>query len=344
MARKEATVGANLNAMTTRALAAALRSAAAGPEVLGEVIRREPDNLRGVLERVVASPARASELRRIASTTLGKIQDSRSIPALLAAARSRDDELARRAIEALGKVGTAETLARLGRLRKSRPQVRRSLAFARSLIAHRHGLSGWALRLPRSAKVMQIDTDRAVVLGCKRLSRKEWSALAPSLRVIEEVVPPADKAPLAFQCGKEEFLLLVNPLLQLGVSAMTRPLVAAALVKLSRAQQQWFVAEYFFCDLARGGRARIVGARPTGTVVHVGFAVAEHGDVHVELQSLDTPLAMPTFVTAAVGPTVQRGLRFEALVERTRPRSVNKPRVPAQVLAGSAFSKARVGR
>ena len=49
-----------------------------------------------------------------------KMRNSRSIPALLKAARSKDDELARRAIEALGKVGTDSTLARLGQLRGTR--------------------------------------------------------------------------------------------------------------------------------------------------------------------------------------------------------------------------------
>ena len=175
-----------------------------------------------------------------------KIRNSRSIPALLTAAKSKDDELARRAIEALGKVGTASTLARLGRLRGSTPRVRKSMAFARSLLAHRHGVKGWALKLPRGARMMPFDSDRAVALNSKSLSSKEWPAIRRSLRVVKEVVPPADKAPLAFQCGSEQYLLLVNPLLERGVSALSRPLVAAALVKFSRATQRWYVAEYFF--------------------------------------------------------------------------------------------------
>ena len=162
-----------------------------------------------------------------------KMRNSRSIPALLKAARSKDDELARRAIEALGKVGTASTLARLGRLRGTTPRVRKSIAFARSLLAHRHGVKGWALKLPRGARMMPFDSDRAVALSSKSLPSKEWPAIKRSLRVVKEVVPPADKPPLAFQCGSEQYLLLVNPLLERGVSAMTRPLVAAALVKFS---------------------------------------------------------------------------------------------------------------
>jgi hypothetical protein len=312
---------------------------------LGEVIRRNPSNLRGILERIVASTARPNELRRIASLTLGQLQDARSIPALLSAAKSKDDALSRRAVEALGRVGTAETLIPLGRLRKAAPEVRKSLAFARSLIAYRHGVKGWSLKLPRSAIVAPVDSDQAATLSGKPLSRKAWGELRPSLRVIKEVLPPGDKAPLAFTCGKDEFVLLVNPSLESGwAPAMNRPLVAAALLKRSRAQQQWFVAEYFFCDPVRAGRARVIGARPTGTVVHTGAAVTEDGDVHVSLQSLDTPLAMPMTITAVVGPTVPRGLRFAALVERTRRRSVNKPRTPVQVATQSVRSTAHLGR
>jgi hypothetical protein len=265
-----------------------------------------------------------------------KMRNSRSMPALLKAAKSKDDELARRAIESLGKIGTASTLARLGRLRGSTPRVRKSIAFARSLLAHRHGVKGWALKLPRGARMMPFDSDRAVALNSKTLSSKEWPAIKRSLRVVKEVVPPTDKPPLAFQCGSEQYLLLVNPLLERGVSAMSRPLVAAALVKFSRATDRWYVAEYFLCDSSRSGQARIVGARPTGTIVHAGLAVAEREDVRVELQSLDSPLTMPTSISAAVGPTVQRGLQFLALVERERPRGASKPKVP-QVMASSEW-------
>ncbi len=75
---------------------------------------------RRVLERIVASRAQASQQRRIASTTLGKMQDIRSIPALLAAARSKDDGVARRAIEALGTVGTHKTLSSLNGCARAR--------------------------------------------------------------------------------------------------------------------------------------------------------------------------------------------------------------------------------
>lgn len=301
-------------------------------EALGEVIRRNPRNLRTTLERIAASPARPSELRRIASVTLGQLQDKRSVPALLAAAKSADDALSRRAVEALGRVGAAETLAPLGRLRKGAPRVRKSLAFAQSMIAYRHGVKGWSLKLPRRASVAQVDSDRAVVLSGKPQSLRKWGELRSSLRVIKEVLPPADTAPLTFRCGNDELLLLVNPSLAGDwQSAMTRPLVAAALLKFSLARQRWFVVEYVFCDPLRAGRARLTGARPTGTVVHTGAAIAEHGNVYFTLQSLDTPLAMPMTVTATVGSTVPRGFDFAVLVERTRSRNVNKPRTPAQL-------------
>ena len=311
-------------------LAAAVRSAQATPEELREAIRRRPAQLRETLETVVADPARPPEMRAIAAVGLGSLPDGRSAGALLKAAASKDGALARRAIEALGRVGTPDTLARLRRLAPVPGAAQKTLDFARSLIAYRHGLEGERLALPRGARVTPVDRARAAALPVARLSSAAWAALKPALHGADTTVVPAARAPLEIRCARDRLLLFVHPMLEDGAPgpALARPMVAAVLMKWSPTLARWFLAEYIFSHPLRGGAAQLLGTRPTGGLVHTGRARTEGASLRVALQALDTPLAAPAQIDGLIGAAAPQGLRLDALVEPDRTRNRRAPRAP----------------
>ena len=319
---------AAVHALGTAALSAAVQRPQPQPEALRELVRRRPAQLRQTLEQIVADPARPAELRTIATVGLSDLRDGRSTPALLSAARSGDASLARRAFEALGRVGTAQTLAELKTIKAPAGPARRSLAFARSLIAYRHGLSGQKLALPRKAVVTPIDASRAQRLPVARMAARPWAALKPALDGADVSLAPTDRPPLEMLCGRERWLLLPHPALDGAQAAMAlkRPIVAAVLMKHSPTLGSWFVAEYVFAHPAKGQVAALFGVRPTGTLVHSGRIVAEGAALRLELQALDSPLAAPAMVSATLGTA--EGVMLQARVEPDRSRQRSQPRKP----------------
>lgn len=322
---------ASAHALSGPALTAALKRPQAEPELLREVMRRRPASLRTTLEEIVTDPARPAELRTIATVGLSGLRDARSTPALMSAARSGDAALARRAFEALGRVGTPQTLAELKTLKAVAGPAARSLAFARSLIAYRHGLASHKLALPRKAGVTPLDASRAQRLPVARLQPRPWAALKPALEGADITLAPTERPPLEILCGRDRLLLLPNPALDAAnaATALKRPLVAAVLMKHSPTLARWFVAEYVFAHPAQGMVATLIGVRPTGTVVHSGRIVAEGAGLRLELQALDSPLAAPTKVSATLGTAA--GVVLQAHAEPDRSRQRNQPRQPRLV-------------
>jgi hypothetical protein len=314
--------------LSAPALSAALSSAQAPPEVLRELVRRRTARLRETLEGIVADPARPAQLRTIATVGLSGLRDSRSAPVLLAAARSGDPALARRAFDALGRVGTPGTLTELQRIQAPAGLAARSLSFARSLIAYRHGLSGQKLALPSKSAVTSLDESRAHRLPAARLGARPWAALKPALDGADITLAPTERPPFEILCGREQMLLMPNPALDGGdpAAALKRPMVAAVLMKRSAALGRWYVVEYVFAHPGRGVAAELIDVRPTGTVVLSGSIVADGRALRMQLQALDSPLAAPTRVTATLGTAA--GVALEARVEADRSRNRNEPRSP----------------
>jgi hypothetical protein len=322
---------ASAHALSPAALTAALKRPQAEPEVLREVLRRRPAGLRETLEQIVTDPARPAQLRTIATVGLSGLRDARSTPALLAAARSDDPALARRAFEALGRLGTPQTLAELKTLQAPAGPAARSLAFARSLIAYRHGLAGEKLSLPRLARITPMDDGRGQRLPVARLAARPWAALKPALEGADITLAPTERPPFEILCGRDRLLLLPNPALEgdSAAPALRRPLVAAVLMKHSPTLARWYVAEYVFAHPAPGMVATLIGVRPTGTVVHSGRIVAEAGTLRLELQALDSPLSAPMRASATLGTTA--GVALQAHAEPDRSRQRNQARKPRPV-------------
>ncbi len=317
-------------ALSSARLATVVRSEQATSEPLRELIRRRPAALRQTLEDIVADSARPAEQRTIAAVGLGSLYDGRSIDALLAAANSADASLARRAVEALGRVGTPDTLRALESIAVPAGPARGSLAFARSLIAYRHGLAGHRVTLPRKTDITTVEPTRAQPLPVHRLAPQAWAELRASLREVPAAAAPTDRPPLELRCGQDRLLLFVNPAIegQAPARAFTRQVVAAVLMKWSMALRRWFIVEYFFAHPQRGAPVQVIGVRPTGTVVHAGTASLDAASVRIALQALDGPLAAPTRVDAVVAAGQE--LSVEALVEADRSRNRNPPRLPKQ--------------
>jgi len=324
------------HAATQRGLTAALGvPAKATPEVLHELIGRRAPQLRQTLEGIVGDPSQPTALRTVATLGLGGLQDVRSIATLLVAAQGTDASISRRAFEALGRVGTPETLKALSQMSVAPGRARKSLNFARSLIAYRHGLEGQRMTLPRGSSVTAVDTTRARALPAARLSPRAWAALRPSLMGADSSMVPTTQAPLEILCGRDRLLLMLNPAVDgtPPTTAFARPVVAGVVMKFSPALARWHVAEYVLSHPGRSGQAQLLGVRPSGAIVHSGTVLFDAGQARIDLQALDSPLVAPSRIEATLGATQLRGLDFKALVEPDRTRQQNRPRPPKPVVA-----------
>ena len=115
-------------------------------EALRELLRRRRGRTP-LLAEVVVDRKRPAEMRAIAAVALGRQAAPAAKDALIAAVRE-DPLVLRRAAEALGKMGDEQALAVLETLEPPRGPAKRSVDFAKTLLAYRLGLDEHRLARP----------------------------------------------------------------------------------------------------------------------------------------------------------------------------------------------------
>jgi hypothetical protein len=281
-----------------------------GAEALKELARRRAAGRAEVFGRVVADEALPAELRAVAAVELGKEQPTTANQeALLRALPSRDRSVTRRAAEALGRIGDERALAALKGVRSRAAPVRRSVSFAKSLIAYRLGLREQLLELPDRGQLLPVQRRRAVPLEVWQETPALLKRIAPTLRREVPAVPLAREGALAFSCGGNRFLVILHREVRSAdrlAELAQRSAVAGVVLKRSPSLDRYSLLEYLLAHPAGDGELHLFGVRTTGVVAHYGRARPERAGAAFELRALRTPHSPPLAVEGRYDAAARR--------------------------------------
>lgn len=299
-------------------------------EALRELLRRRTGRTP-LLAEVVADRKRPAEMRAIAAVALGRQAAPAAKDALIAAVRDKDPLVLRRVAEALGKVGDEQTLAVLETLEPPRGPAKRSVDFAKTLLAYRLGLDEHRLTRPPAKNELDVQRRRAQRLEASTPKRQALERIMADAAQELPGIAVTEQGALRFACGGHEFVVLLTKQLvrQDDVDALgRRPAVVGAVLERSPVEDRYFLSEYLFSDPGgRGSSGRLYGVRPNGAMAHVGEMKPEAGATF-ELRALDTRYSPPIAIEGAYDPA-KKQLRFtQMLVHPDFERSQTQPATP----------------
>ena len=326
--------------VTRKELLAAIEGRSArvrGAEALKELARRRSPGRSEVFARALADAARPVDVRTAAAVELGKQATRSNQQALVRALRSDDRAVTRRAAEALGRIGDEEALRALEGVRARAEPLRRTVAFARSLIAYRLGLPGHRLTPPPNGEILRVERRRAVPLESWQETPELLKRIAPTLRRELPAIPVATDRALAFSCGGNRFLVVVNREVRRRgklTELARRSSLPAVVLKRSSGLDRYSVYEYLLAHPGRDGGLHVFGVRTTGVVSHYGTVDLKAAVPSFELRALRTPHSPPLVVEGTYEPRERRlelevALIYAELTQaqrsRARPQRLGPP-------------------
>jgi hypothetical protein len=274
----------------------------------------KPEVAVPVLETVLAD-SKAPEADRIAAARgLGSVATEQAERALLEHVRIRDPRVQQDVFAALGLfAGPAAEQALAGLAPPANPFARRQLAFARALIAHRHGLDGPFLREARPVERRPGRPEEMTAFALGARTPNGTAADLERLRGPTYGVDFADRA-LSLTCGPAEWTIFVNQ--EIGRSALSptnlfdRPWIAAVLAqRLPR--REALTTRFALLTRPTGGQAHLDVARADGEIVYTGTAEPAGPGLAFTISDVDRPGTAPLNV---VGRLTSRGIELETAV------------------------------
>jgi hypothetical protein len=258
-----------------------------------------------VLTALLGNAAAPVELRSAAAMALGSEAKPETLRALQAALRVDDHRIVRRAAESLGRVGGPDALPALRALRPQRdPAAARAVAFARSLIAYRHGLNEEWLK-PPSVPVLQIDERRALSLNPAPIGVDVARRIAAMQSRELPALPVAIDGGVSLTCAGNTLALVPH---RRAAEAEKTSAVPVILLKRSHSLEYFTVHLYILSHPTGGGRLALFGLRPDGTMTHTGHATVDGGVYHFRVDALNTLYSPPIIVEGrlfADGPRIE---------------------------------------
>jgi hypothetical protein len=282
--------------VSNRKLADMARRGSAEPAAtaaLKELLRRQSPSARKLIDEVLVDPAASLEIRTTAARALGHKVTPGAESTLIAALDAKEPALQARAAESLGRIGGHEALDALAQV-PVRPGAahKRTINFARSLIAYRLGLDDARLRRPAANRVLDLKRGNAVQLDFKSVRPNTFRAAEPYLLDELPGIPVTPRGSMRFKCRQEHLWLVLTEEIE-GSDATKRvalgSAVVAVLLKESHCPDSWYVYEYFLSHPRSATSADLFGVRPTGDLSHFGKIDIDNADAALRLQSINTP-------------------------------------------------------
>ncbi len=268
-------------------------------EALKELARRRSPGKAEIFAGVLLNEERPAETRAAAAVQLGREAKPANQEALIRALASRDPTVKRRAAESLGRIGDEQGLAALKRLRPRAGPLRRSVAFAKSLIAYRLGLREQLLEAPDHGLLLPVQRRRALPLEVWQEKPELVKRIAPTLRREVPAIPLAHDSVLGFSCGENRFLVILHRDVRSAdpvADFLKRSAVVGVVLKRSPSLERYSLYQYLLAHPASGGEVHLFGARTTGVVTHYGRVRPERSGAGFELHTLRTPHSPPLAV------------------------------------------------
>jgi hypothetical protein len=303
------------------------RSSAAEPqEALRELLRRREASTP-LLTELVRDPAQPPLLRANAALALGAVPGLAARRSLALALTDPEKDVVRRAAEALGKTGDRSSLSALEQVAPSEPVAVRSVAFAKSLIAYRHGLSTHPIRRPPRTAPLVVNPRNALTVQPSRPTRSGAASLVAEVRRRFPTLPVNEPTLSTFDCGNNHFVLALSQ--DAARPASGRSAVAALLLEKSPVSDEYFPAEYILADPADGGRVSLHGLRPDGTLLHVGELDLSTGSF--EIRAIANRTFPPAEVRGTFDAATGQVTFTQMLIQRDFVSAQGTPRQPTLV-------------
>src|SRR5215207_1491817 len=288
---------------------------------LKELSRRESPPRPDIFRDVLDDPGQSARAKKTVVAQLGTERRHESQQLLLRHLDATDPSLFAGIVQSLSKIGDEQALQRLEETEApDDATARRSLGFARSLLAYR-------LRLDRNLIEPPSDAEMVGVTGgiTFETARAEAETVREALEQVKKhlpAVPLAEEgAAVKLTCRSTELLLVFTEEFQDPKSLETlreQSALPLVLLKKGLSLEHYFLEQYFFTQPAKGREgAALLGVRPRGDLTYAGkIQVSENGYTFT-LKSVDTRYAPSIEVEGRYDPNEQ-AVEFTKAVTSTR--------------------------
>jgi hypothetical protein len=243
----------------------------------------------GALTDTARDESLDSTLRSAAVIHLGRIGGPQAEKVLIGLAReTRDPSVRMRVAQALAKTGSPDALTAFDALvEDEEPRVRRRAAFARSVLAYRHGIAGFELPAPAYGDLIAFPHSHGLPVRSERAPLEEAARALHDLRRDSYGLQLARDDAYAIDCGPTRMLLALEAhTLQTASSAFgDRPRLLGLVAERSPEDGSYSVKWLVFSTPAEGG-ARLAVHRQTGEQVLYGSVDGGSGSGRFELRSV----------------------------------------------------------
>ncbi len=288
---------------------------------LKELSRRESPRRPDIFREVLDDPGQGARAKKTVVVQLGTERLRENQELLLRHLDAKDPSLFAGIVQSLGKIGDEQALQRLEETEApDDATARRSLGFARSLLAYR-------LRLDRNLIEPPPDADLVEVTGgiTFETARADAETMREALEQVKKhlpAVPLAEEgAAVKLTCRSIELLLVFTEELREPKSLETiryRSALPLVLLKTGLSLERYFLEQYFFTQPAgdREGVA-LLGVRPRGELTYAGKTQISEKGFTFTLKSVDTRYAPAIEVEGRYDPD-ERSWEFTKAVTSTR--------------------------
>lgn len=274
-------------------------------EALFELARRGAPSFSPVARDALHLSTDDPPLRRAAAVALGRVVDADNQAALLGALGEADPVLVRLAASSLGRIADPSALTALGEWTARGPAAtRRAVAFARTLVAYRHGLDDARLRRPPNRLVRSLSRQTAVPLEIQSVPPDAFDRAEDDLRSQAPGIALARDTSVRLSCLGEDLWIVLgdDAARDAGAHLARRAAVAAVVLKRNTCPpESWYVHEYVLSHPLSDGSVAAFGVRPSGRMAHVGDVAPSAGASQLRLQALDVAGVPAVALTFAYG-------------------------------------------
>ncbi len=296
-----------------------------------------------VLARIVGEQSASIPARITAARELGLLAKPDAERALLRHAGVEHPRVQQAVFRALGAIGSPAAFRSLARLPEpADAATRRQLAYARVLIAYRHGLKGASLA-PIEGKLRRPEQvgDRTTLtstLATTAATAKDRQRLAGSVYGID-LAPRAAK----LVCGRTEWTVFFNRDVEpsrLALRLRERAWVLGLMAGW-HGERQMAIVKHVILTTPDGSGARVDIVRRDGERIYTGRATTDDAKVRFTIIDVDRPATAPTYVD---GHVTARGIELEQVVVSARrvgvrPTVAMIPHVRSDALASRPAGK-----
>jgi len=286
---------------------------------LKELSRRESPRRPDIFRQVLDDPGQSARAKKTVVAQLGTERLHESQQLLLRHLDTTDPSLFAGIVQSLGKIGDQQALQRLEVTEAPDDSTaRRSLGFARSLLAYR-------LRLDRNLIEPPSDADLVGVTGgiTFEAARAETETVREALEQVKKhlpAVPLAEEGAVRLTCRSIELLLVFTEEFREPKSLETireQSALPLVLLKKGLSLESYFLEQYFFTQPAKDREGvALLGVRPRGDLTYTGNIQISEKRFTFTLNSVDSRYAAAIEVEGHYDPDEQSTEFTKAVTSR----------------------------